>query len=282
MPLSTWVRSVLLVWLAMLSASEARAQTRDFTQINAERVIDWYYAATFGTGVYQIGDRTVLVARLPFGLRLRESDEDHWGIRLKFPVTVGVYRVPNQFEDVLDRSNFAAVSVLPGVEFERQMSSQWVLRPTGSFGYGHDFSEGVGSRIWEVGVRSLYTVPLRQGEFILGNALLYAGSNTTTGATQNLGIFSMGLNFIQPTGKELLGRPTNFGLHFIYYAYFNRLDFFLDANERRRVDQQYEVAMTLGASKPFDILGFSLDRIGIGFRVGDDFLAIRLVTGFLY
>jgi hypothetical protein len=275
----------MAIAVAMVASTDALAQvaqTRDFTQLNAERIIDWYYASTFGTGVYQIGDRTVFVARLPFGLRLRESDEERWGVRLKVPVTVGVYHIPNQFGDVLSRDNFAAVSVLPGVEFERQLTPRWVLRPTASFGYGHDMSNAVGSRIWEVGVRSLYTVPLRQGEFVLGNALLYAGSNTTTGTTQNLGILSTGFNFIFPTGKELLGRPTNFGLHFIHYAYFNRIDFFLDANQRRRMDQQYEIAVTLGASKPIEVMGFSLDRIGVGFRGGENFFAIRLVTGFLY
>lgn len=269
--------------LALLTCALAHAQqTRDFTQIDSERVIDWYYASTFGTGVYSIGDRTVFVARLPFGLSLRESDAEHWGVRLKLPVTLGLYRIPNQFDDVFERTNFAAASVLPGVEFERQLTPRWTIRPTVSLGYGRDLGSSVSSRIWEVGTRSLYTVPLRDLDFVLGNALLYAGSNATTGTTQNLGIFSTGLNFIIPTGKELMGRPTNVGIHFIYYAYFNRLDFFLDANDRREIDQQYELAMTLGSSRPFDLFGFSFDRIGVGFRVGDDFFAIRLLTGFLY
>lgn len=269
--------------LALLACTVANAQqTRDFTQRDSERVIDWYYASTFGTGVYNIGDRTVFVARLPFGFTLRQSDEDRWGVRLKLPVSVGLYRIPNQFDDVLERTNFAAVSALPGVEFERQLTSRWTIRPTVSFGYGRDLGSSVSSRIWEVGVRSLYTVPLRDLDFVLGNALLYAGSNATTGTTQNLGIFSTGLNFLIPTGKEFMGHPTNLGVHFIYYAYFNRLDFFLDANDRREMDQQYEIAMTLGSSKPFEILGFSFDRIGVGFRVGDHFFAIRLLTGFLY
>lgn len=281
--LSTIALNAFIAALALLICAVANAQqTRDFTQTNSGRVIDWYYASTFGTGVYNIGDRTVFVARLPFGLRLRDSDEEHWGVRLKFPVSVGVYRIPNQFDDILERTNFAAASVLPGVEFERQLTSRWTIRPTASFGYGRDFGSSVSSRIWEVGVRSLYTVPLRDLDFVLGNALIYAGSNATTGTTQNLGIFSTGLNFIIPTGKELMGRPTNVGVHFIYYAYFNRLDFFLDAHDRREVDQQYEIAMTLGSSKPFDILGFTVDRIGVGFRVGQDFFAIRLLTGFLY
>lgn len=282
MSLSTFARNACVAALALLASTAASAQTRDFTQIDSERIIDWYYASTFGTGVYSIGDRTVFVARLPFGYRLRESDAERWGVRLKFPVSVGVYNVPNQFDDILERSNFAAVSVLPGIEFERQVTPQWTIRPTGSFGYGRDIGSSVSSRIWEAGIRSLYTIPLRDLDFVLGNALLYAGSNATTGTTQNLGIFSTGLNFIIPTGKELMGRPTNVGVHFIYYAYFNRLDFFLDANDRREVNQQYELAMTLGASKPFDLFGFSVDRIGVGFRVGDDFFAIRLLTGFLY
>jgi len=203
-------------------------------------------------------------------------------VKLKLPVTVGVYSIPNQIGDVFDQDNFGAVSVLPGIEFERQVSSRWVLRPTVSFGYGHEFASTAGARIWEVGVRSAYTVPFREGEFVLGNALLYAGSNSTNGTTQNLGILSTGLNFIVPTGKELLGHATNFGFHLVHYAYFNRLDFFLDANERRSVYNQFEIAFTLGAPQPFDIMGFSLDRAGVGFLFGQDFSAVRFVTGFVY
>jgi hypothetical protein len=277
------LRCVLATALAMYASVGAHAQqTRDFSQPNSDRVIDWYFAATFGTGVYTIGDRTVLVARVPFSLQLRESDEHQWGVKLKLPVTLGVYRIPNQIDDVFNQDNFAALSVLPGIEFERQITSRWVLRPTMSFGYGHEFASTTGASIWEVGVRSAYTIPFREGEFVLGNALLYAGSNATGGTRQNLGIFSTGLNFIVPTGRELMGHATNFGLHLVHYAYFNQLDFFLDANDRRSVYQQFEIAFTVGAPQPFNIMGFSLDRAGVGFLFGQDFAAVRFVTGFVY
>jgi hypothetical protein len=283
MLLSTFARCMVVTALAALTGLEAHAQqTRDITPVASGQVIDWYYAATFGTGVYTIGDRSVFVARVPLGLRLRESDEERWGVRLKLPITFGIYRIPGELDQLLSRENFASVSVLPGVEFERQMSPRWILRPTIALGYGHDLDSVVGARIWEVGVRSLYTVPMRQGDFVLTNSLLYAGSNATTGTTQNLGILTTGLNFILPTGKELLGRPMDFGLHFIHYLYFNRLDFFLDATDRQTVNQQYEIGLSLGTSKPFKIVGFDFDRIGVGFRAGEDFFAIRLTTGYLF
>lgn len=282
-PLRGVVRCVLVTTLAMHVSLGAHAQqASDFNEPDASRTVDWYFASTFGTGVYTIGNRTVLVARVPFSLRLRESDEHQWGVKLKLPVTLGVFRIPNQIDDVFDQNNVAALSVLPGIEFERQITSRWVLRPTMSFGYGHEFATTTGASIWEVGVRSAYTIPFREGEFVLGNALLYAGSNATGGTRQNLGILSTGLNFIVPTGRELLGRATNFGLHLVHYAYFNQLDFILDANDRRSVFHQFEIAFTLGAPQPFNIMGFALDRVGLGFLFGQDFAAVRFVTGFVY
>jgi len=103
----------------------AEAQTRNFA---ASESVDWYYATTFGTGVYKIGDRTVTMVRLPFERDVREPDDGTWGIRLKLPVTLGFQTLSNAFEDFLNR-NVATISVMPGIEFEKELRPNWWVKP---------------------------------------------------------------------------------------------------------------------------------------------------------
>lgn len=265
-----------------LAAGPARAQTPSAkaSDVPPERLVDWYYASTLGTGAYRIGDRTVFVGRLPLSYKLRESGDGQWGIKLKMPVSVGVYDVSSAFSDILS-SNYGTFTILPGLEWERRVSPRWKLRPTLSLGHGQDVANGIGAAIWETGVRSLYSLPLPRTDLEISSALLFAGYESRP-ARQQLGIFALGFGWIVPTGKDLGGQPTNLGLHFNYYLYFDRLDFFLDPEGRRTVPQQFEVAMTLGTYQPLKIFGIETDRIGLAIRGGEGLLAIRVVSGFLF
>ena len=89
-------------------------------------------------------------------------------------------------------------------------------------------------------------------------------------------------NFIFPIGDAFVGRPANTGVHFIHYLFFNQLDFFVNPETRRRINQQYEIAVTLGTYVPFSVYGFELDRVGIGIQAGEGLVAIRLVSGFIF
>lgn len=268
----------LLACLTGLPSAFAQVQARNFT---ASESVDWYYATTFGTGIYKIGDRTVTMVKLPFERELREPEDDTWGVRLKLPVTLGFQTLSNAFEDVLNR-NVATVSVMPGVELEKELKPNWWVKPTASFGLAQDLLGGERSTLYEVGARSLWSRSFQRVDFSLGNALLYAGNVAQDGLTQHLGVFSTGFNFLLPAGGVLLDRAANVGVHLVHYAFFNRVDFLVDETARRSVSQQYEVAVTVGTYRPIELLGFELQRIGIGVRLGEGLVAIRLVTGFLY
>ncbi|MCW5623184.1 MAG: hypothetical protein KIT73_00500 [Burkholderiales bacterium] len=268
-----------LAIVSALVAISTHAQERS-PQPRGE-LIDWTYASTFGTGIYNVGGRTVTVFRVPFSHRLRMPDDDQWGIRLKAPVTVGLYSLDRPIGDLFD-DNFATVSVLPGIEFEKEILPNWTLRPTVSYGLGQDVIQGNWSQIWEIGARSLYRIPLRQSELSISNAMLYSGNRASDGVRQNYGVFATGFNFIVPTGKRLLDRPSNIGVHLIHYLFFNQVDFFLQSEGRKTVAQQYEVAFSFGTYTPIKVLGIDFDRIGVGFRTGQDFYAIRIFTDFIF
>ncbi|MFO1318404.1 MAG: hypothetical protein U1F52_02210 [Burkholderiales bacterium] len=256
----------------------ARAQDRATA---ASQMVDWYYASTFGTGVYRIGDRTVSVLMLPLSHTVKAAEDGEWGVRLKLPVAAGFHSLSDPVNDVLER-NIATLSAMPGIEFEREVARNWVLRPTLSAGYAMDVVSGNRSTLYEIGTRSLWTRAFRTFDFSLGNALLYAGNVAQDGVTQHLGVLSTGFNFVMPAGGVLMGRAANFGVHVVHYAFFNRLDFVFTQETRRSISQQYEVAFTVGTYRPVDVAGIEFDRIGIGLRFGEDIFAVRLVTGFLF
>lgn len=260
------------------ATAPARAQERATA---SSQMVDWYFASTFGTGVYRVGDRTVSVLMLPLGHTLRSTDEDQWGVRIKMPIAAGFHSLSDPVNDVLER-NLATLSVMPGIEFEKEMARNWVLRPTVSVGYALDVVGGNRSTLYEIGSRSLWSRAFRTLDFSLGNALLYAGNVAQDGVTQRLGVFSTGLNFVMPAGGVLLGRASNFGVHLVHYAFFNRLDFVFTQETRRSISQQYEIAFTVGTYRPLAVAGVEFDRIGIGLRFGEDIFAVRLVTGFLF
>jgi hypothetical protein len=65
-PLRISTRSFSL-WLiaGLLAAPLAPARRRSRASSSSEELVNWYYAATFGTGIYTLGDRTVAVLQLP-------------------------------------------------------------------------------------------------------------------------------------------------------------------------------------------------------------------------
>lgn len=272
--------AVVAALLATISLT-AFAQGAPRAAAEPEQLIDWYYASTFGTGVYRIGDRTVTVLRLPLSRVLRESDDDTWGVRLKLPVTFGLYNLSTVVEDVANR-NLATLAAMPGIEFEKEVAHNWVLKPTASFGGAYDFARGDRSTLWELGVRSVWSRSFQRVDFSLGNALLYAGNVASDGLSQRYGVLATGLNFIVPTGGRIYERVTNIGFHAIHYAFFNRLEFLLGDRPPRSITNQFELAMTFGTYQPLRVFGFDVERVGLAVRVGDEFFAVRLVSGFLY
>ena len=62
---------------------------------------------------------------------------------------------------------------------------------------------------------------------------------------------------------------------------YTKLDGLIPAVIQDDVSNEVEVALTLRARKPYQILGVSFDRIGLGYRQGSDGLkGVRLVASF--
>lgn len=247
-------------------------------------LIDWYYAALFGTGAYHSGDRTVSVLQIPFSKELQPADADHAGIRLTLPISFGFYDF--DFDELLGGStphSLSTVSILPGVEANIPVTSNWTLKPYASVGQGREISGEASAWIYGTGVKSSIAMPFgNDSELSLGNQLTLLGYSPSDAPRQSLGLFVAGLNLSIPSSFRLWDRATNVDYHLIYYYYFNPLSFATWDNTENKISEQSEFGVSLRTRTPVSLKLFDIDRIGLAFRIGGGVQGIRLFFNLPY
>ena len=269
------------LWLltALLSSAQAQQVQPRFVQDRGE-LVNWYYAATFGTGVYTSGDRTVAVLQLPLSYTLREPEEDRWGLRIILPVSVGFYDY--HFDDIFNQGlpdGLSTMSFVPGLELEKQITSRWRLKPYVSGGAGWELGGAEYAWIYDAGLRSRFVLGEDKGvEFALVNRLSLAGYAVHNGSSEPLGYLAIGLDIVVPTGAEVFERNIIFSLTPAYYHYFRRLRFAEFSEPDNSIGEEFEFAISVLTRRPFSIFGIEVDRIGIAVRTGEGVTGYRLFT----
>ncbi len=272
------VRLILLASLAAAAALPAHGQTRAVQ--DRQDLINWYYSATFGTGVYTAGDRTVAAVQLPISRVLRPVGEGRYGLQLKIPVTFGFYDYA--FDDAFSGEfpqQVSTVSVMPGLEWEMPLSRRWTVKPYFSTGLGQELSGRESALIYDFGLKSRFLLGEDKGvEFSLVNSLTAAGYRPRGGPAQPFGVLAIGLDLVIPTNRVLFGRDAFIGFTPIYYYFFNQIRFaeFSDADNRLR--EQFELAISVMSRKPWSLKYFDVDRVGLAIRTSSEVFGVGLFT----
>jgi len=258
------------------------AQSRQAT--SEEQLINWYYAAVFGTGVYRSGDRTVSVVQIPFSHDLQMRNGEQYGLKLTLPVSFGFYDF--RFNELLDGTvpqSVSTMSVFPGIELDVPVTSNWTVKPYTNVGYAWELSGTESASIYDLGVKSVVTLPIgSDSQLSLGNQLTMSGYKPSNGAYQPLGVFVAGLSLEIPTRYQYYDYNIRIGYHLIYYYYFSRLKYAISNNIDNKISEQGEIAISLSTPKPIDLKLFDLDRIGLAFRAGGGIQAVRLFFNLPY
>jgi len=272
------LRALLILLLGaawLVCASSAHAQNPS----SEGDLINWYYGAVFGTGVYKSGDRVVSVLQIPFGHELKPPTDDEWGLKLVFPVSFGFYDF--KFDQVLEGDTpkgLGTLTFFPGVEAQIPVTDNWKLKPYANIGWGQDLTGGGGALIYAGGVKSLAWLPIGKSgaEISLGNQLTMSGYSPEGAANQPLSVFVAGVNLEIPSEYKILDRTIYVGTHLIYYFYFTRLRFPTQNDTTNKISEQGEVAFSLSVRKAINFELFDLDRIGLGYLFGGGVQAVRL------
>jgi len=266
----TLVCLLVLLWATGVSVDLVEGNDNDGDLIN------WAYQEALDDGVYFSAEENAQIYDLPFSYTLRSIKNDDWGLDLKFPITIGIYNIDSQKEEI----DVNLLAVMPGIEFQIPIHNSWTLMPVGHFGLGKDTSGGNLRYIYSAGIKSQVLFGRDRLSFTLGNALRNKGYFTAgDGPDNNFSTFDTGLDMRFPSGFRVLGKDSYFSIYGINYYFFDKTVVIDSEKNPIEVNTQWEIGITFSTIPNWKIWFFELERLGLGYRFGNGFNAIRLVFG---
>jgi len=236
----------------------------------ASQPASYVFATELGSGVYDVGGRTLLVYRLPLGVDLREATADSPGLRLTLPAAVGFFNYsPVDLVHTQLPSHLDAVSFVPGLLVDFKMDEHWRIEPYaragGSFASG-DFD----GWLYGLGTSNIYQWQMHGMHARVLNDMLFAGViyKNPTDPNDNLVRVRNG-----PELRRLSG--LTIGQHEIELSVYGFADYFPDAPRppvagTRTSRVQVGARVLIGAAPQWRIHNIELPRLGIGYRFAGD------------
>lgn len=241
------------------------------------------YTQDIGFGGYDAGQQQVANLRVPLGLTLRSPEEHPWGLRLRFPVSFGVYglTIKDIFEDLdFDLQKIKAVTFVPGAEFLLPLSPRWMLKPRLDLGVGKDFEGGDWIWIAATEIQGIFTRPWRNMVFTFGSGVKYSVSHSSGGLyNDDFARLEVGLDTLIPFGLDIGQRRVDFSLYIIGRHYFRELVFDQVLVDPLIIQQEGEVGITFGSTPLPRIWKLNIPRLLIGYRFAENFKGLRIKFG---
>jgi len=264
------------VLAAGLAAPPCRAdQPLTFSE---QQEFNYAFATQVGSGIYAIAGRTLQVYRLPLSYAFRDSEDQRAGWRLTFPMTFGFYSFDQ--EDVPNSGlseNVATLSLVPGVEILVPVSAHWVLKPFAEAGYVWDRGGDADAAIYSAGLRSRFDFTGGGFDMVLGTGLNYALVDPSGSSRDAMVALEAAFTASHLFGKG--GRAqADYEPYFIGRVFFGGEDHPLQG-EGPNTLVQYEAGVTFGSRGPLKLWRISMPRIGVGYVLGQDLAALRIVFG---
>ena len=241
------------------------------------------YATFLGTGIYSASGQSVQVYHIPLSYQLRSLKDNEWGLKLKFPVTVGIFdfKAIDIIGDGLP-DDISTFSFVPGIEYQFHANDQWQLMPYLNLGLSTVVSENASAYVYSTGIKSYVDFTAFDHDLILGNRLFYAGYSQTDGdLSDDFAALETGLDVKIDWNVSIASYKTFLSLYWVNYLYFDDLRLFRYLADPVTIDAQNEVGFTVGAHSRDRFWLFDLEnaRLGLGYRFGDQLKVIHIVFG---
>lgn len=250
-------------------------------EADSEGLSNYPYSQDVGFGGYDAGQQEVVILRIPITHLIRSPEEHRWGLRLRVPISFGIYNLKFlDFLEGIESERLRATTVVPEVEFLVPLSKRWTLKPRIGAGLGKDFHGGQTILLGTTKLQAVYTNPWRNLLFTFGSGVEYSFSNSRDGLyDDDFARVEIGLDTLIPFGLDVGSRRVDFSLFIIGRHYFRELIFGQVLDEPIVVEEEYEVGFTFGSTPRPRIWKFKVPRLLIGYRFADDFRAIRIKFG---
>ena len=271
-----WVYFLIIALVALAHTVDAKAQQSGDVRVN------FAYAFQLGFGSYDIGGLDVDVVKLPLSYTFGLTKDERIKLKFNSPFYYGRFR----FKGVVDENTTITaeqhvLSYIPGLELQYEILDNWYLKPFGNVGIAWSIADKVRPAginiddstiyVYTVGLRSLYEIFWERFKFSIGNAILWAGNTTFIDGTpdESFGVLENGVEALHPLGFKIKGYEPDMSVFFIYYRYLPDAEFSRFLRNPLKVENQYEIAGTIGSATPLKLLIFNNPRIGVGYRFGD-------------
>ena len=252
-------------------------------------LVNFAYSAILGTGYYRVGDRSIYAFRIPLGWRVREprlrdDGSSASGKRWVLPVSVGLIDFsPDLDEGLPSIDNVAALTFLPGVEFDWLRPSGWKVRTNLNLGVSFDLESDEHAGVGEITARGTYELrPLRHDSVgvTYGHRFTYTAYKPENRSSNSLGYFSLGLDARWLQDWQLFDRTAVLGAVVYGDFFYNSAGFAIPEDDLEEIDRVFTVGISVGADRDFELLGIPFDRVGLGYRFGPGVRAVTIFTDF--
>ncbi|MBV8403751.1 MAG: hypothetical protein JO203_06125 [Gammaproteobacteria bacterium] len=239
------------------------------------------FASEIGSGVYEISGSVITVYTFQpyYPLRGAQPNGGRPGIRLIFPFTVGFFNFDtNDLLHLHLPSSIGAVSFEPGVELDYWMNDAWDLYPYVKAGGTAASSSDVNAVIWGAGIRSDYRFEALAGAGLWRSQFSYAGAYYH-GDVPNESFTRLrnGAELRRNLDLTWHSRALQLSPYGIVDVYFNAPSGPASGIAPRTF--QYELGLMIGVSPQWQVWGWSLPRLGVGWREAGVLSGWRLVLG---
>jgi hypothetical protein len=274
------MRSLALALICSLPAFPAGATQR--TQTDSDVTFASYaFASEFGSGIYDIGGRIIQIYQLPLSFQLRDPTPGNSppGLALLAPVTIGFFDFKPQ--DVLHLqlpSSVGSFSVEPGVRLDYRLGDAWRLHPYMKAGATFASSSDISAVIYGFGVRSDYRFAALQGAGLWSEEITYAGVRYRSDVpNDSFTRLRSAAELRRNLGWTIGGRDLQVGP-------FGAVDIYIKAptgpvSGISAQAVQLTTGLDFGVDPMWEVVGFTLPRIGIGYRAAGVLSGWYLVIG---
>ncbi len=190
------------------------------TRTTDQAFASYAFATELGTGIYEIGNRTIQVYRLPLAIDGALGHDD-W--RWTMPITLGFYDFSTGDVVELDLPRgIGTFGVVPGLEMDYHLRDNWRVMPYVKAGFTLNSQDAPNQLIGGAGVHSVVTGTRGDYELKYVEQLTYAIVGRRGLSADSLLRLRTGASATRPTGTML-------GRHRLLATPYAMLDYYLDA-----------------------------------------------------
>jgi hypothetical protein len=277
MKVRTWAAAVggLLLMPLSAGAQSTSAQRRDAAVGDS---ISYVFATDLGSGVYDLGGRTLQIYRLTYSKALRETSPRQFGVSFDLPVTLGFFDFHPA--DVIAHgipTRVDSFATVPGLQLDYLLRDDWHLKPYVRAGFSVA-SSSVDGWLWGTGLQLEHRAEFHGWDGFMRSELAVAGVDYRHDVPDDRFVrLRQGFDFTRALPWHIRERALELGLYGIF-------DLILDSPAAplagdRNYPMQAEFGVTLSTRPRYRIWRFDAPRLGLGYRLAGELSAWRLAIG---